>query len=132
MEISYSQRLEDYYLSLAFAGERSGFYVDIGAGRATDAAERPAVGQCSEHAASPRARPHHLRSGRTDRYQAVVGTQQRPYRSDIRLGKTPEAYRLAIGVRRPGFNRPEVAAYGDTRARLQRLDFGHAAPTWQR
>ena len=32
MELSYSQNLEDYHLSLAFAGQASGTYVDIGAG----------------------------------------------------------------------------------------------------
>jgi FkbM family methyltransferase len=32
MELSYSQNLEDYHLSLAFAGQTSGTYVDIGAG----------------------------------------------------------------------------------------------------
>ncbi len=32
MDISYAQRLEDYYLSLAFAGQATGTYVDIGAG----------------------------------------------------------------------------------------------------
>jgi FkbM family methyltransferase len=30
--ISYTQNLEDYHLSLAFAGEEQGFYLDIGAG----------------------------------------------------------------------------------------------------
>jgi FkbM family methyltransferase len=32
MELSYSQNLEDYHLSLAFAGQTTGTYVDIGAG----------------------------------------------------------------------------------------------------
>ncbi len=32
MTLSYAQRLEDYYLHLAFAGQSEGFYVDIGAG----------------------------------------------------------------------------------------------------
>jgi FkbM family methyltransferase len=32
MELSYSQNLEDYHLSLAFAGQATGTYVDIGAG----------------------------------------------------------------------------------------------------
>lgn len=32
MQISYAQRLEDYHLSLMFAGEPAGFYVDVGAG----------------------------------------------------------------------------------------------------
>ncbi len=32
MELSYSQNLEDYHLSLAFAGQASGTYIDIGAG----------------------------------------------------------------------------------------------------
>jgi FkbM family methyltransferase len=32
MELSYSQNLEDYHLSLAFAGQKTGTYVDIGAG----------------------------------------------------------------------------------------------------
>ena len=32
MELSYTQNLEDYHLSLAFAGQQSGFYIDIGGG----------------------------------------------------------------------------------------------------
>jgi FkbM family methyltransferase len=32
MELSYSQNLEDYHLSLAFAGQATGSYIDIGAG----------------------------------------------------------------------------------------------------
>jgi FkbM family methyltransferase len=32
MELSYTQNLEDYHLSLAFAGQKTGTYVDIGAG----------------------------------------------------------------------------------------------------
>jgi FkbM family methyltransferase len=32
MELSYAQNLEDYHLSLAFAGQTTGTYVDIGAG----------------------------------------------------------------------------------------------------
>jgi FkbM family methyltransferase len=32
MELSYSQNLEDYHLSLAFAGQATGRYIDIGAG----------------------------------------------------------------------------------------------------
>src|ERR1700733_9672954 len=32
MELSYTQNLEDYHLSLAFAGQETGTYVDIGAG----------------------------------------------------------------------------------------------------
>jgi FkbM family methyltransferase len=32
MELSYSQNLEDYHLSIAFAGQATGTYVDIGAG----------------------------------------------------------------------------------------------------
>src|SRR5262245_8752002 len=32
MELSYTQNLEDYHLSLAFAGQASGSYIDIGAG----------------------------------------------------------------------------------------------------
>ena len=32
MELSYSQNLEDYHLSLAFAGQTTGKYIDIGAG----------------------------------------------------------------------------------------------------
>ena len=32
MELSYSQNLEDYHLSLAFTGQTTGTYVDIGAG----------------------------------------------------------------------------------------------------
>jgi FkbM family methyltransferase len=32
MDLSYAQHLEDYHLSLAFAGQREGFYVDVGAG----------------------------------------------------------------------------------------------------
>jgi FkbM family methyltransferase len=32
MELSYSQNLEDYHLSIAFAGQASGTYIDIGAG----------------------------------------------------------------------------------------------------
>lgn len=32
MQLSYTQNLEDYHLSLAFAGQETGFYIDIGAG----------------------------------------------------------------------------------------------------
>src|SRR5262245_6390649 len=32
MDLSYSQNMEDYHLWLAFGGQRTGFYVDIGAG----------------------------------------------------------------------------------------------------
>ncbi len=32
MDLSYAQHLEDYHLSLAFAGQASGFYIDVGAG----------------------------------------------------------------------------------------------------
>src|SRR5215471_408176 len=32
MELSYTQNMEDYHLWLAFAGRRTGFYIDIGAG----------------------------------------------------------------------------------------------------
>ena len=32
MPLSYTQNLEDYHLSLAFAGHERGFYIDIGAG----------------------------------------------------------------------------------------------------
>lgn len=32
MALSYAQNLEDYHLSLAFAGQKEGFYVDIGGG----------------------------------------------------------------------------------------------------
>ena len=32
MDMSYAQNLEDYYLAEAFAGQPSGFYVDVGAG----------------------------------------------------------------------------------------------------
>ena len=32
MDLSYSQNMEDYHLSLAFAGQRTGMYIDIGAG----------------------------------------------------------------------------------------------------
>ena len=32
MDMSYAQNLEDYYLAQAFAGQASGFYVDVGAG----------------------------------------------------------------------------------------------------
>jgi FkbM family methyltransferase len=32
MQLSYTQNLEDYHLSLAFAGQKTGIYVDIGAG----------------------------------------------------------------------------------------------------
>ena len=32
MELSYAQNLEDYHLSLAFAGQTSGTYIDVGAG----------------------------------------------------------------------------------------------------
>src|SRR3954471_3881331 len=32
MDLSYSQNLEDYHLSLVFAGQATGFYIDIGAG----------------------------------------------------------------------------------------------------
>src|SRR5471030_1043633 len=32
MDLSYSQNLEDYHLSLAFAGQTTGTYIDVGAG----------------------------------------------------------------------------------------------------
>src|ERR1700693_1178655 len=32
MELSYSQNLEDYHLSLAFAGQQTGTYIDVGGG----------------------------------------------------------------------------------------------------
>jgi FkbM family methyltransferase len=32
MDLSYAQNLEDYHLSLAFAGQSTGIYIDIGAG----------------------------------------------------------------------------------------------------
>src|SRR5436305_6576022 len=32
MELSYSHNLEDYHLSLAFAGQTTGTYIDVGAG----------------------------------------------------------------------------------------------------
>ena len=32
MDLSYTQNLEDYHLSLAFAGQVTGCYIDIGAG----------------------------------------------------------------------------------------------------
>lgn len=32
MELSYTQNMEDYHLSLAFAGQRTGTYIDIGGG----------------------------------------------------------------------------------------------------
>src|SRR2546430_16454302 len=32
MELSYSQNLEDYHLSLAFAGQATGTYIDVGSG----------------------------------------------------------------------------------------------------
>ncbi len=32
MELSYTQNLEDYHLSLAFAGQKTGTYIDIGGG----------------------------------------------------------------------------------------------------
>jgi len=32
MELSYAQNLEDYHLSLAFAGQTTGTYIDVGAG----------------------------------------------------------------------------------------------------
>jgi FkbM family methyltransferase len=32
MELSYTQNLEDFHLSLAFAGQQSGTYIDVGAG----------------------------------------------------------------------------------------------------
>jgi FkbM family methyltransferase len=32
MELSYTQNLEDYHLSLAFAGQKTGTYVDVGGG----------------------------------------------------------------------------------------------------
>jgi FkbM family methyltransferase len=32
MELSYTQNLEDYHLSLAFAGQATGTYIDVGAG----------------------------------------------------------------------------------------------------
>ena len=32
MDLSYAQNLEDYHLQLAFAGQRDGFYIDVGGG----------------------------------------------------------------------------------------------------
>ena len=32
MDLSYTQNLEDYHLSLAFAGQATGTYIDVGAG----------------------------------------------------------------------------------------------------
>src|SRR5215471_11445522 len=32
VELSYTQNLEDYHLSLAFAGQKAGTYIDVGAG----------------------------------------------------------------------------------------------------
>jgi FkbM family methyltransferase len=32
MDLSYTQNLEDYHLSLAFAGQKTGTYIDVGAG----------------------------------------------------------------------------------------------------
>ena len=32
MDLSYTQNLEDYHLALAFAGQASGRYIDIGGG----------------------------------------------------------------------------------------------------
>jgi FkbM family methyltransferase len=32
MQLSYAQRLEDYHLDLVFAGQQSGFYIDVGGG----------------------------------------------------------------------------------------------------
>jgi FkbM family methyltransferase len=32
MDLSYTQNLEDYHLSLAFAGQPTGFYIDVGGG----------------------------------------------------------------------------------------------------
>jgi FkbM family methyltransferase len=32
MDLSYAQNLEDYHLARAFAGQRDGFYIDVGAG----------------------------------------------------------------------------------------------------
>lgn len=32
MALSYTQNLEDFHLSLALAGQSSGFYIDVGAG----------------------------------------------------------------------------------------------------
>ena len=32
MELSYTQNLEDYHLSLAFAGQPTGTYIDVGGG----------------------------------------------------------------------------------------------------
>ena len=32
MPLSYTQNMEDYHLSLAFAGQEKGFYIDVGAG----------------------------------------------------------------------------------------------------
>ena len=32
MDLSYTQNMEDYHLSLAFAGQRTGSYIDVGAG----------------------------------------------------------------------------------------------------
>ena len=32
MPLSYTQNMEDYHLALAFAGQKQGFYIDVGAG----------------------------------------------------------------------------------------------------
>jgi hypothetical protein len=32
MDLSYAQHLEDYHLSLVFADQAAGFYIDVGAG----------------------------------------------------------------------------------------------------
>jgi len=32
MDLSYTQNMEDYHLSLAFEGQSAGTYIDIGAG----------------------------------------------------------------------------------------------------
>ncbi|MDO9442052.1 MAG: FkbM family methyltransferase [Beijerinckiaceae bacterium] len=32
MDLSYAQHLEDYHLSVAFEGQKTGFYIDVGAG----------------------------------------------------------------------------------------------------
>ena len=33
MDLSYAQHLEDYHLSLAFGDQKTGFYIDVGAGQ---------------------------------------------------------------------------------------------------
>src|SRR5216684_1846051 len=50
MELSYTQNLEDYHLSLAFAGRTSGTYIDVGAGYRTVRTRMVTLAQlCADH-----------------------------------------------------------------------------------